>query len=160
MDPKGSRLPQRLSWQELTCQCRRYKKRGFNPWVRKIPWSRRWQPTPVFLPGKFHGQRSLAGYNSQGHKELDTTEQLSIQRESGCPELNKKPKVQTEMRLGLLTASMHLFAHLCKKYLFCVPIISWALLQALGNSNKQENEILAFMVIDGHWNSVRKSKQH
>ena len=126
----------------------------------RSPGKRKWHPTPVFLPGKSHGQRSLVGYSAWGHKELDTTEQLSIQRESGCPELNKKPKVQTEMRLGLLTASMHLFTHLCKKYLFCVPIISWALLQALGNSNKQENEILAFMVIDGHWNSARKSKQH
>ena len=35
---------------------------SFNPWVRKIPWRREWQPTPVFLPGEFHGQRSLAGY--------------------------------------------------------------------------------------------------
>ena len=46
----------------------------FNPWVRKIPWRRAWQPTPVFLPGEYHGQRSLAGYSSWGHKELDTTE--------------------------------------------------------------------------------------
>ena len=36
---------------------------GFNPWVRKISWRRKWQLTPVFLPGEFHGQRSLAGYN-------------------------------------------------------------------------------------------------
>ena len=35
---------------------------GDNPWVRKVPWRRKWQPTPVFLPGEFHGQRSLAGY--------------------------------------------------------------------------------------------------
>ena len=43
-------------------------------WVRKIPCNRKWQPTPVFLPGKFHGQRSLAGYSPWGHKELDMTE--------------------------------------------------------------------------------------
>ena len=36
---------------------------GFNPWVRKIPWSRKWQPTPVFLLGESHGQRSLGGYS-------------------------------------------------------------------------------------------------
>ena len=36
---------------------------GFNPWVGKIPWKREWPPTPVFLPGEFHGQRSLAGYS-------------------------------------------------------------------------------------------------
>ena len=46
----------------------------FDPWVRKIPWSSKWQPTTVFLPGKFHGQRSLVGYSPRGHKELDTTE--------------------------------------------------------------------------------------
>jgi len=42
-------------------QCRRP---WFNPWVRKIPWRREWLPTPVFLPGEFHGQKSLAGYSS------------------------------------------------------------------------------------------------
>jgi len=42
------------------CQCRR---RGFDPWVGKLPWRRGWQPTPVFLPGESHGQRSLAGYS-------------------------------------------------------------------------------------------------
>ena len=47
---------------------------GSIPWVGKIPWRRKWQPTLVFLPGKFHGQRSLAGYSSWGGKELDTTE--------------------------------------------------------------------------------------
>ena len=47
---------------------------GFNPWVGKIPWSRKQQLTPVFLPGESHGQRSLAGYSPWGHKELDTTE--------------------------------------------------------------------------------------
>ena len=49
---------------------------GFDPWVGKIPWTREWLPTPVLLPGEFHGQRSLTGYSSWGCKELDTTEQL------------------------------------------------------------------------------------
>ena len=47
-------------------------------WVRKIPGRSEWLPTPVFLPGKFHGQRSLAGYSLRGLKELDTTEQLTF----------------------------------------------------------------------------------
>ena len=51
---------------------------GFNSWVRKIPWRREWLPTPVFLPGEFHGQRSLAGYSPWDHKELDITEQLTF----------------------------------------------------------------------------------
>ena len=56
---------------EPACQRRRCKRRGFDPWVRKIPWRRKWQSTPVFLPGKFHEQRSLAGYSPCGRKELD-----------------------------------------------------------------------------------------
>ena len=47
---------------------------GFDPWVRKIPWRRLWPPTPVFLPGKSHGQRSLTGHSSWGHKQSDMTE--------------------------------------------------------------------------------------
>jgi len=47
-------------------------------WVGKIPWRRAWQPTPVFLPGESHEQRSLAGYSPQGHKESDTTEATVI----------------------------------------------------------------------------------
>ena len=52
----------------------------FNPWVGKIPWRRKWQPTPVFLPGKSHGQKSLAGYSPWGSKESDmtTTERLAL----------------------------------------------------------------------------------
>ena len=61
-------------------QCRRCRGCGFNLWVREIPWSRKWQPTPVFLPGKFPGQRGLAGYSPWGHKEWDTTEDPSTQR--------------------------------------------------------------------------------
>ena len=47
-----------------------------DPWVRKMPWRRKWQSTPVFLPRKSCGQRSLEGYSPWGHKELDMTEQL------------------------------------------------------------------------------------
>ena len=45
---------------------------GSDPWVGKMPWRMEWQPTPVFLPGEFHGQRNLAGYSPWGHQELDT----------------------------------------------------------------------------------------
>ena len=63
------------SGKESTCQCRRHKGRGSNLWFRKIPWSRKWQPSPVFLPGTSHKQRSLVGYSSKSCKELDMTEQ-------------------------------------------------------------------------------------
>ena len=46
----------------------------FSPWVGKIPWQSKWQPTPVFLPGEFRGQRNLVGYSPWGHKELDMTD--------------------------------------------------------------------------------------
>ena len=58
---------------ESACQCRRCKRHGFDPWVEKIPWSRKWQPIPVFLPGKFHEQRSMVGCSPWGHKDLGTT---------------------------------------------------------------------------------------
>ena len=51
---------------------------GVPPWVGKIPWRRKWQSTPVFLPGEFHGLRSLVGYSPWGCKELDATEQLTF----------------------------------------------------------------------------------
>ena len=49
---------------------------GFDPWVGKIPWRRKWQPTPVFLPGEFHGWRSLVGYSPWDHKESDMTQRI------------------------------------------------------------------------------------
>ena len=61
---------------EHAYQCRRHRKNGFSPWVGKILWRRKWQPTPVLLPRKFHGWRSLVGYSPWGHKESDTTERL------------------------------------------------------------------------------------
>ena len=60
-------FPRWLSGKEFTWKCRRC---GFNPWVMKIPWRRKWQPTPVFLPAKSHGQRSLEGYSPWGCKRV------------------------------------------------------------------------------------------
>ena len=64
-------LPRWHSGKESTCQCRRYKRRGFDPWVRKISWSRKWQPSPASLPGKLQGERSLVGYSPWGCEESD-----------------------------------------------------------------------------------------
>ena len=52
------------------CRRRRYDRRRFDSWVGKIPWRRKWQPTPVCLPGKSHGQRSLVGYRPRGPKRV------------------------------------------------------------------------------------------
>ena len=64
-------FPGSLDGKESACKCRRLR---FDTWVRKIPWRRAWQPTPVSLPGKAHGQRSLVGYSPWGCTESDTTE--------------------------------------------------------------------------------------
>ena len=69
-------FPGGASGKEPTCQCRRPKRCRFDPGIRKIPFRRAWQPTPVFLPGESHRQRILVGYSSWGHKESDTTEWL------------------------------------------------------------------------------------
>ena len=55
-------VPTWLSDTEPACQCTRHKRHRFDPWVGGISWNRKWQPTPVFLPGESHGQRSLVGY--------------------------------------------------------------------------------------------------
>ena len=68
------KFPGDTSGKEPVCQCRRHKRRGFNPWVEKIPWKRKWQPTPVFLLGISQGQRSLAGYSPWDCKESGMTE--------------------------------------------------------------------------------------
>ena len=67
--------PRWCSGKESACQCRRCKRHRFNPWVEKIPWRRKQQPTLVFLPGKFYGHKSLEGYTVHGsHRESDITE--------------------------------------------------------------------------------------
>ena len=72
-------FPGGTTGKEFACQFRRHKRLKFDPWVRKIPWRRAWQPTPVFLPAESGGKRSLVGYSPWGHKELDTTEETDTQ---------------------------------------------------------------------------------
>ena len=60
-------LPRWLRWHRICLQCRRPR---FDSWVRKIPWRRKWQLAPVFLPGEFHGQRILAGYSPRGSQRV------------------------------------------------------------------------------------------
>ena len=63
-------------WTSLVVQRLKHLPAMWETWVGKIPWKRKWQPTPVFLHGKSHGQRSLVGYNPWGSKESDMTEWL------------------------------------------------------------------------------------
>ena len=80
-------LPWWLSGKESPCRWRSLRKHEYEgdsrnmsliPWIRKIPWRRKWQPTPVFLLGESYGQRNLVGYSPWGRKESDMTEQLSV----------------------------------------------------------------------------------
>ena len=85
-----------ISSTEPTFQYKRPKRCRFYPCVRKIPWRRAWQPTPVFLSGESHGQKNLVSYSPWGHKELDTTEQLS----TACI------WIHTNMRLATIVVQM------------------------------------------------------
>ena len=83
-------FPGDANGKEPACQCRRCKRCEFNPWVRKIPWRRTWQPTPVFFPGKFHGQRSLVNYSPWGCIESDMSEatyQAHTGQAQACPQV-------------------------------------------------------------------------
>ena len=75
LDKWGIGLPWWLSGKKICLQCRRP---SFHLWVRKVPWRREWQPTPVFLPGEYHEQRRLACYSPWGCKESDMTEWLTL----------------------------------------------------------------------------------
>ena len=85
---------------EPDCQCRRPKKHRFDPWVRKISWSRKWQPTPVFLPGNFHGQRNMVGYSSWGRKELDTAEYTINKEVMGSKAIEAEKRVHLRNCVG------------------------------------------------------------
>ena len=74
------------------------KGRGFHPWIRKIPWMRKWQLTPVFLPGESHGQRSLVGYGPWGAPQMGVPRRLSG-KESTCWfwSLGRKDSLEKDM---------------------------------------------------------------
>ena len=73
-------LPWWLSGKQFTCQCRRHR---FDPWVRKMPWRRKWPHTPVFLPGKSYEQRRPVGYSPWGCKRVGHN--LATQQQSNAP---------------------------------------------------------------------------
>ena len=69
LSPSKLGFPGGASGKEPPANATDIKRCGFDPWIRKVPWRRKWQPTPVFLPGKSHGQRILVSYSSWGQKE-------------------------------------------------------------------------------------------
>ena len=93
-------FPDGSSGKEPTCQSRTFRRCRFNPWVGKIPWMRKWQPTPIILSGISHGQWSLVGYSPYSWKESDTTEHapifiLNLATRHGMLDLCSLPRDQT-----------------------------------------------------------------
>ena len=95
---------------ECACQCRRHRRGRFNPWVRKIPWRRAGQPTPVCLPGKPHGQRNLAVYSPWGCKESQMTDAQEERKFRSVPSLH------------LLSVSSTVFAMFLLNRIYCLQI--------------------------------------
>ena len=85
---KPTLMAQQLS---ICLQCRRPKRLGFDPWVRKFPWRKKWQLTPVILLGKSRRQKSLVGYSPWGHKELDMAEHTHIHKQRRIMQLLSHP---------------------------------------------------------------------
>ena len=86
-------FPNGTRGEESTCQCKRHTRHRFDPWIGKIPWRKKWQPSPVFLPGEPHGHRSLASYSLWSQRELDMPEQLTPSQASnlGLPYCRQIP---------------------------------------------------------------------
>ena len=101
---------------ESACQCKRCNRRGFDPWVSKIPWSRKWQPGAVFLPGKFHGQRSLVGDSPWGHKESAMTELLCREQTPLIHDIFQTPCMVRPLRMAALLLSVHYLTSACFTY--------------------------------------------
>ena len=85
LESDGGIFPGGASGKQHACQCRRHKRHGFDPWLRKIPWRRAWQLTPVFLPAESHRQRSLVDYSPGGPKESDMIE--ATQHAHACTQM-------------------------------------------------------------------------
>ena len=120
----SSGLPRWHRGKEYTCRCRRCKRCGLEPWAGTSPWSRKWQPTPVFLPGNFHGKRSLASYSPSVFKNWT---QLSLA--SYSPSVFKSWTQLSPWLLAVLLAYFIIFfcsAHVVGKILMQI----WNVLSA------------------------------
>ena len=97
MEPDG--LSRWDSGKEPTCWCRSRKRCRFSPWVGKILWRRKWQHTPVSLPGESHGLRSLVGYSPWSCKESDMTEWLTLWAK--CVEISSHNMIHNQQNLKM-----------------------------------------------------------
>ena len=97
------RLPWCLSGKETAYQCRRCKRLRFDSWVRKMPWRRKWQPTPVFLPGKSHGQKSLVCYSPWGCRRVRQNQESKQQQHALL--IRIKPNFSESVQFSLVAQS-------------------------------------------------------
>ena len=126
-----------LMAQQLRYACQ-FRRLGFNPWVRKIPWRRKWQWTPVFLPGESHGQRSLVGYSPWGHKRV--RHDLTSKQQSISPMNVQKPMI-VRLPLHILSQKVtFIFDH--AQFLIISQFIGWAIWNCL--FSKWNNDICSF----------------
>ena len=119
-------FPGGANCKESTCRCRRCKRRGFYSRVRKIPWRRKWQPNPVFLPKICHRQRSLVGYSPWGYKELDMIEWLST-----MPHIHATNSYKHNTEQDLMAPLMFLWASLVAQLVKNLPAMQETLVQFL-----------------------------
>ena len=164
-------FPCAASGKGSTCQRRRHKRRAFYPWVGKIPWRRAWQPTPVFLPGKSHGQRSLVGYSPWGRKESDMTYHACIHTfitafpagVSGSSD-SWKLNVITKDLSYLLQRQQHLHRGFLYVWPFEFVLEAWHLLsrfsQALPDPRRSRRQlsypVSSFEKWDNHWENKKE----
>ena len=130
--------PVTLSNENFLCKCRfpppqmgkfifTSRRPRLDPWVRKTPWRRKWQPTPVFLLRESHGQRSLQGYSPWGRKELDRTKRLTLSLSLGSFRVGECWIAFLFLRfLGLQLKTIYLSKWLTLRLHVSTPSLSWA----------------------------------
>ena len=123
-----------------SCPCRRQKKHRFNPWVKQIPWRRKWPLTLVFLPGESHEQRSLAPCSPWGCKELEMTEHFVIKHSKNIVHICKHTHTHTQIYIYTLQSvqllsRVQLFVTLwtaaCQASLSITNSQSWLILMSI-----------------------------
>ena len=129
----STRFPWQLRGKESSCQFRRC---GLDPWIGKIPWKRKWQTIPLFLPGKFHGQRSLVGYNSWGRKRVRHNLATKQQQHS--------VNIVGPFRPILQLASNHHHQHLLYTCYMCVMFIKPMTNMTMCSSHKRTSKLNIF----------------
>ena len=131
-----------LSGKASTCRCRRHR---FDPWIRKVPWRRKWKPTPVFLPGKSHAERSLVGYKRVRHTFATKQQHPTLGHMTCWVHYRLDFNLHSISLFDSLVQLNNLYKKLCytltcnrRHHAFlgissdCLVICSWSLVQGLG----------------------------